>query len=285
MKVSRKTAIPVSTHARGTVGRRVALLNLPFCAILPVAILLFGLSVVVHADDFWKQKPPAQWSHDQALKLVRHSPWAKVAVVVFLRPENQASYSIPTGKKHCDPDAIDANGRCLQKGKMEPPVESSRQPNAAPKLSPSTAFLVRWESITLVTQAFARLEELGERSLIAFQAQAPRVPADRFVITVKLEQPGFTGFEPFTVTSSGEPDLRATLKTRTGTVTPLEVEFTGAGANSSVHFLFPRTLNRVPLLSSGTDSADFYMEGIGFAVHSKFTLDPELLQQPQASVL
>jgi hypothetical protein len=283
MKVSRKTAIPEFSRARRVLERRTALLNLAFRAILPVAILFFGLSVVVHADDFWKQKPPAQWSHDQALKLVRHSPWAKVAVVVFLRPENQASFSIPTGRKHCDPDAIDANGKCLQKGRMEAPVDSSRQPNAAPKLSPSTAFLVRWESVTPVTQAFARLEELGERALMAFQAQAPRVPADRFVITVKLEQPGFTGFEPFTVKSAGEPDLRATLKTRAGTVTPLEVEFTGAGANSSVHFFFPRTLNRVPLLGPGMDSADFYMEGIGFAVHSKFTLDTELLQQPQAS--
>jgi hypothetical protein len=285
MRVFRKTAILVSTRARGTVGRCTVLLTLAFRTILLVAILCLGLSVVVHADDFWKQKPPAQWSHDQALKLVRHSPWAKVAVVVFLRPENQASYSIPTGKKHCDPDAIDANGKCLQKGKMEPPVESSRDPNAAPKLSPSTAFLVRWESITPVTQAFARLEELGERSLISFQAQAPRVPADRYVVTVKLEQPGFTGFEPFTVTSAGEPDLRATLKTRVGTVTPLEVEFTGAGANSSVHFFFPRTLNHVPLLGPGVDSADFNMEGIGFAVRSKFTLDPELLKQPQASTL
>jgi hypothetical protein len=281
MKVFRKTAIPESPRRRRTKGHGNALLSLPFRALLSLAILFLGLSPLLRADDFWKQKPPAQWSHDQALKLLRHSPWAKVAVVVFLRPENQASYSIPTGKKHCDPDAIDANGRCLQKGKMEPPVESSRDPNAAPKLSPSTAFLVRWESVTPVTQAFARLEELGERALIAFQAQAPRIPADRFVITVKLEQPGFTGFEPFTVTSAGEPDLRATLKTRTGTVTPLEVEFTGAGTNSSVHFFFPRTLNRVPLLGPGVDSADFNMEGLGFAVRSKFTLDPELLKQPE----
>lgn len=283
MKVSRKTAIPEFPRARRAMGHCTAPLNLCFRTILSVTILFLGLSVV-HADDFWKQKPPAQWSHDQALKLVRRSPWAKVEVVVFLRRENQVSFSIPTGRKHCDPDAVDADGNCLQKGKMAPPVDSSRQPNAAPKLSPSTAFLVRWESVTPVTQAFARLEELGERSLIAFQAQAPRVPADRYVVTVKLEQPGFTGFDPFTVTSAGEPDLRATLKTRTGTVTPLEIEFTGAGANSSVHFFFPRTLNRVPLLGSGTDSADFYMEGIGFAVHSKFTLDSELLQQPQAPI-
>jgi hypothetical protein len=284
MKVSRKTAISALHGARRAHRLPAAVLKLPFQKSLPILTLCLALSPLLLADDFWKQKPPAQWSHDQALKLVRRSPWAKVEVVIFLRRENQASFSIPTGKKHCDPDAIDANGNCLQKGKMEAPVDSSRQPNAAPKLSPSTAFLVRWESVAPVTQAFARLEELGEHTLVAFQAQAPRVPADRYVITVKLEQPGFTGFEPFTVTTAGSPDLRATLKTRSGTVTPLEVEFTGAGANSSVHFFFPRTLNRVPLLGSGSDSADFNMEGIGFAVHSKFTLDPELLQQPQGSI-
>ncbi len=80
-----------------------------------MVILFFGLSPFARADHFWKQKPPAQWSHAEALKLVRHSPWAKVEAVVFLRQENQASCSIPTGTKHCDPDAIDPNGNCLQK--------------------------------------------------------------------------------------------------------------------------------------------------------------------------
>jgi hypothetical protein len=200
-----------------------------------------------------------------------------VEVVVFLRRENQASYSIPTGTKHCDPDAIDANGNCLQKGRIEAPVDSSRQPNAAPSLSPSTAFLVRWESAVPVNQAFARLEELGERALAAFQAQAPRLPADRYVITVKLEQPGFVGFDPFAVTSAGSPDLRATLKTRRGTVAPLEIEFTGTGASSSVHFFFPRTLDGAPLLGPERDSAEFTLRGAIFAVHSRFTLDPEYL--------
>jgi hypothetical protein len=244
--------------------------------LLPV-IFFLGLSPFARADDFWKQKPPAQWSHDQALKLVRRSPWAKVEVVVFLRRENQASYSIPTGGKHCDPDAIDANGNCLQKGRIEVPVDSSREPNAAPRLSPSTAFLVRWESAAPVTQAFARLEELGERALAAFQAPAPRLPENRYVITVKLEQPGFAGFEPFAVTSAGSPDLRAKLKTRRGIVEPLEIEFSGTGSSSSVHFFFPRTLNNVPLLGPELDTAEFTMEGNGFAVHSKFTVDPEFL--------
>ena len=277
MRVPGNTAIPELPRARHANGRRPALHPAAFRTILPMVTLFFGLSPLARADDFWKQKPPAQWSHAEALKLVRHSPWAKVEVVVFLRRENQASYSIPTGTKHCDPDAIDANGNCLQKGRIEAPVDSSRQPNAAPSLSPSTAFLVRWESAVPVNQAFARLEELGERALAAFQAQAPRLPADRYVITVKLEQPGFVGFDPFAVTPAGSPDLRATLKTRRGTVAPLEIEFTGTGASSSVHFFFPRTLDGAPLLGPERDSAEFTLRGAIFAVHSRFTLDPELL--------
>ena len=277
MRVPGNTAIPELPRARHANGRRPALHPAAFRTILPMVTLFFGLSPLARADDFWKQKPPAQWSHAEALKLVRHSPWAKVEVVVFLRRENQASYSIPTGTKHCDPDAIDANGNCLQKGRIEAPVDSSRQVDAAPRLSPSTAFLVRWESAVPVNQAFARLEELGERALAAFQAQAPRLPADRYVITVKLEQPGFVGFDPFAVTPAGSPDLRATLKTRRGTVAPLEIEFTGTGASSSVHFFFPRTLDGAPLLGPERDSAEFTLRGAIFAVHSRFTLDPEYL--------
>ena len=272
--------IPGNTAIRGLLrppGCRAALLPLTFRTILPMVTLFLGLPPFARADDFWKRKPPAQWSHAEALKLVQHSPWAKVEVVVFLRRESQASYSIPTGTLHCDPDAIDPNGNCAQKGRIEAPVDSSRQPDAAPRLSPSTAFLVRWESAAPVQQAFVRLEELGEHTLAAFEAQAPRVPADRYVITVKLEQPGFVGFEPFAVTPAGSPDLRATLKTRRGTVAPLEIEFTGTGTSSSVHFFFPRSLNGDPLLGPGLDAAEFTLRGAGFAMHCKFTLDPQFL--------
>jgi hypothetical protein len=277
MRVPSKTAIHRLTHARRAHRRRAALLAVAFRTILPLVILFLGLSLVAGADDFWKHKPPAQWSLPEALKLVRRSPWARQAVVVFLQRETQADFSIPTGIKHCDPDAIDANGNCTQKGRIEVPVDSSRGTDAAPRLSPSTAFLVRWESATPVTQAFARLEELGERAVAAFQAQAPRLPAERYVITVKLEQAGRAGFEPFTVTTAGEPALRATLKTRRGTVASLEVEFSGTGASSSVHFFFPRTFDGVPLLGPGRDAAEFTLLGLSFAVRSKFTLDPEFL--------
>jgi hypothetical protein len=71
--------------------------------------------------------------------------------------------------------------------------------------------------------------------------------------------------------------LRATLKTRHGIVVPLEMEFTGTGTSSSVHFYFPRTLDGAPLLGPGFYTAEFALRGAGFAVHSKFTLDPEFL--------
>jgi hypothetical protein len=275
MRVPGNTAVPLLLRVH---RRRAALLPAAaFRTILSIMTLFFGLSSFASADDFWKQKPSAQWSHAEALRLVRHSPWAKVEVVVFLRRENEASYSIPTGTKHCDPDAIDANGNCMQKLRIEPPVDSSRQPDGAPRLSPSTAFLVRWESAVPVNQAFVRLAELGERALAAFQAQSPRLPADRYVITVKLEQPGFVGFDPFAVTPAGSPDLRATLKTRRGTVAPLEIEFTGTGTSSSVHFFFPRTLDGAPLLGPEVSTAEFALRGAGFAVHSKFRLNPEFL--------
>ena len=242
-----------------------------------LANLLFGFLLTARADDFWKHKPPAQWTSAEALKVVRHSPWAKVDVVVFLRQDSQVAFSIPTGTKHCDPDAIDPNGNCAQKGRIEAPIDSSQEPDAAPKLTPSTAFLVRWESAEPVAQAFARLGELGERAVVAYQAGPPRLPADRYVITVKVDQPGRAGFEPFAVTPAGKPVLRATLKTSRGTVLPLEVEFTGMGASSSVHFFFPRTLDGAPLLGSGRDTAEFSLQGNSFAVRNKFALDSESL--------
>src|SRR6266702_922688 len=111
MRVARNTAIPELPIAY---PRRVALFLVALRTVLPILALFCVFSPFACADDFWKQKPAAQWSHAEALKLVRHSPWAKVEAVVFRRTEIQASYSISTGKRHCDPDAVDQNGNCLQ---------------------------------------------------------------------------------------------------------------------------------------------------------------------------
>lgn len=249
----------------------------PIQTLFVIVTLLGCVSAISKADDFWRHKPPAQWSAEEALKLVRRSPWAKLEVMVFGEKEAEAAYSISTGTRHCDPDAVDQNGNCMQKGRIEAPVDSSRQMDAAPLIKPWAGILVRWESAAPVAQAFARLEELGEREAAAFQTPAPRLPVDRYVITVKLEQPGRKSFEPFTITPAGKPVLIATLKTRRGLVRPLDVEFTGTGATSSVHFFFPRTSDGVALLGPGRDWAEFDLLGAGFTVHCRFTLDPEFI--------
>lgn len=247
--------------------------------IVPLVSLLLAIPSAARPDDFWKHKPPAQWSAAEALKLVRRSPWARLEVVVFGQKETEASFSVPTGTNHCDPDAIDQNGNCMQKGRIEAPVDSSRQTDAAPLIKPWAGILVRWESAAPVAQAFARLVELGEGPTAAFYAPPPRLPADRYVVTVKLAEAGRKGFEPFAITPAGKPVLVATLKTRLGIVAPLEVEFTGVGSSSSVHYFFPRTLDGAPLLGPTRDWAEFALLGAGLAVHCKFTLDPEFLRQ------
>ena len=172
---------------------RPELLRIPRRATVSLVSLLLVLLGVARADDFWKHKPPSQWSAAEALKLVRRSVWARLEVVVFSQKEAEASYSVSTGTRHCDPDAIDPNGNCMQKGRVEAPVDSSRQMDAAPQVKPWVGILVRWESAAPVAQAFGRLEELGEGPAARFQAPAPRLPADRYVITVKVEEAGRKG--------------------------------------------------------------------------------------------
>jgi hypothetical protein len=266
-------------RAGGVPAGRSAWLALSGCKIVAAVSFFLAIPALARADDFWKHKPPSQWSAAEALKLVRRSPWARLEVVVFLQKEAEAAFSIPTGTKHCDPDAIDQNGNCLQKGRIEAPVDSSRQMDAAPIVRPWAGILVRWESATPVVQAFQRLEELSEGPAVAFQAPAPHLPVDRYVITVKLEQASRKDFEPFALTSAGQPVLVATLKTRRGIVAPLDVEFTGVGTSSSVHYFFPRTIDGTPLLGPGRDWAEFTLRGTGFSLHSKFTLDAEFLVQ------
>jgi len=160
----------ITIRANSVSAHFTRLLAIPLRTLATVVSILIAISAAARADDFWKNKPPAQWSAEQALKLVRRSPWARMEVVVFLQKDPEAAFSIPTGTKHCDPDAIDQNGNCMQKGRIEAPVDSSRQMDAAPMLKPWAGILVRWESATPVSQAFTRLEKLDEGPALALQA-------------------------------------------------------------------------------------------------------------------
>src|ERR1700720_3658824 len=99
MRASAKTAIHGLAHACQPQGRRAARLAVVCRSILPLLPLFLGLSPISRADDFWKHKPPAEWSLAEALKVVRHSPWARIDVVVFLRQDPDAAFSVRPGSR------------------------------------------------------------------------------------------------------------------------------------------------------------------------------------------
>src|SRR5260370_34900188 len=122
MRVSGKPSIHGLTPAWRAHGRSAALLGVAFRTILTLVTVFLGLSPISPADDFWKHKPPAQWALAEALKVVRHSPWARIDVVMFRPQEPGADFTVPTGTKHDDPDAIDQKGNCWQTGRSAAPL-------------------------------------------------------------------------------------------------------------------------------------------------------------------
>jgi hypothetical protein len=237
-----------------------------------------GAVLIARADDFWKRKPASEWTLAQALKLVQQSPWAHEEVVPVSIQQEVAAMSIPTGRRHCDPDAIDPNGNCMQRGRLEIPLDSSQQPDAAPLMTPSWAVLVRWESAAPVIKAFARLQDLNAKAAAEYQAPSPRLPADRYVVTVKMVQAGRQTIDPFVARPEGQPSWKGFLKTQRGIVEAKEQEYTGAGAAASIHFFFPRMVNEEPVLGPGREQVEFVLRGTQLTIKSKFTLDPEILR-------
>jgi hypothetical protein len=242
------------------------------------AVLFFAAAVLAHADDFWRRKPSSEWTLAQALKLVHGSPWAHQEVLPVSSLEKEVSVSYPTGTRHCDHDAIDQNGNCLQKGRVEMPLDSSQQPEAAPLLTPSWAVLVRWESAAPILQAFARLAQLDAKAAAEYQSRPPRVPADRYVVTVKMVESGPHMIDPFTPPVDGKPAFKAFLRTRRGMLEAKEREYSGSGAAAAIHFFFPREVDGAPLFGPEREEVQFILQGAQFRIKSKFTLDPEILR-------
>jgi hypothetical protein len=224
------------------------------------------------ADDFWRKKPFHEWTAEEAVKLLRDSPWARQQVMASAQVGNAAEASISAGTANCDPDAIDPNGNCLER-KVSLPRDPSQMPGVTFSESNYGVYLVRWESALPVEQAFARLGELGERPTIAYLSAPPRLPADRYVITVKVLRPPRGASDLLAERADSHAKPRVWLKTSHGTSVPLETERTGAGANAAVHFFFPREQKGRPILASPHDTAEFIFEGQHVTLKVKFSLD------------
>ena len=222
---------------------------------------LLLLAVWAQADDFWKKKPSSDWTAKEALKLLKKSPWAREQTVLHLpyRQGLEVSTTIPLGGNR---------------------TSQPRSPDMATAAYIRATYLVRWESASPITQARARLGELGEQARADSLAPPPRLPEDRYVITVLMTGPPeaeslefhhrdfFDGLDEF------ELKQRARLKTKRGTVAPLAVERSRVGFLTPIHFYFPRTYKGKPLLRSEreVETVEFRVKGKMFTLKSKFTL-------------
>ncbi len=238
-------------------------------------LVLLSANLLIHAgpltaDDFWARKPPAEWTLEESLKLLQDSPWARKQFVSVPRSQS-GDYSVDSGVKNCDPDAILPGGNCMQP-RIGLPLDPSRLPAAFPSNSDSSTFLMRWDSAAPVAQAFERLKELGALAQLANASPPPRLPADRYVVTLKILRPGALAGDAFAEFFGGQPPPKVSLKTEHGSAAPAEIEHSGAGAGAAVHFFFPREAAGQALLRAPQESAQFSVQTQRYVVKCKFKL-------------
>ena len=215
--------------------------------------------------DFWKKKPPGQWTAEQALKVLQHSPWSKELRVIVNLPMRASAHRGGLGSKDPFPQRPIRTQRPIR--------QPGEFPNETlPEAQNQAAYLIRWESAAAVIGAFRRLEELEMRSSARLQSPPPRRPDDRYVITLKTTRPAEPEPEPLAGLSEPELKQRAHLKTRWARVQASEVERSGVGLSAAVHFFFPRTLDGQPLLAGDHRQASFHLKTQRVTLKTKFAL-------------
>lgn len=231
---------------------------------LAAVCVLLVTALAARADDFWKRKPPREWTAEEAVQILRNSPWARQESVV-------------ASAVNCDPDAYDENGNCRDP-RFQLPRDPARRRGMPASQFNVAIFLVRWDSAPEVAAAFAQLESLGARAVAAFQSPPPRRPADRYVITMNVVQPAKGAGDSFAIRENSKEKNPVRLKTSRGTFFPVESERSGVGANEAIHFFFPRQQDGRPILDEKGDTAEFVFDGKKLTVKTKFSLEAETLR-------
>jgi len=215
--------------------------------------LLLLLAAAGLAAQTWRDKPATAWTAEEAEKVLRDSPWAQKKEIRIARHR-------------------DIGDRLPQPPQPGIPPIIQRRP--AERIIPSdfVTYVVRWDAADPVVQAFARLEELGQRGTASALAPPPRRPADRYVVTVVTTQFSETGEDLLDALDETQLRLYARLKTRQGEAAPLEVERVRGTDTAAVHFFFPREQDGHALVVAGIEEAEFKLETRRFKLNSKFRL-------------
>lgn len=236
---------------------------------LLLSSLSWSLGFPVQAGEVGKEKPASEWSLEEALDLLTHSPWAKEESITWVDPleagEIPRSSRVGFGVSLGQPPRAPAEDPSRPGSDVRPETPSYELVSAS--------YLLRWESAEPVAQAFARLRELGELATAHFQAPPSRLPEDRYVVTVKTTRPPDPHPDIFLGLSDAELRERAQLKTAAGRVQPMEVERSGVGATAAVHFFFPRVAGARPLLPPGRQDAEFTFRAEKALLRTKFNLE------------
>ena len=210
------------------------------------------------AGNDWKKKPPAEWTAEEALEVLQNSPWAKKKMVLANRPTPGQGPRSAGARRSSGP-------RLSGRNRRNPRNRRNRKEFSGPTI------LVRLESARKVEAAFARLQELKLGVSARYQSPPPRLPEDRYVITIKTVVPGRSGINPLQKMPEEHLKTAALLKTRHGQVNPAEVERSGEGATAAVHFFFPRTNEGAPLINLQNPQMEFRIKSKRISLKAKFT--------------
>ena len=253
---------------------------------LLVLLAVVSTAGILRAEEFWKDKPRSEWTLKETLKLLQDSPWARKEVRRLLHQGAGQDAAADRSGRPCDPDRMDASVNCGRPRVMVP-GDSSQSPQVELSSGDDIVFLVRWESSAPIEDAFARLAELGERATAQYLSMPPRLPADRYVVTLKaLEKSLTAGSHPGTMPPNPigpiEDDSagpRARLVVENLGVAPVESERSGVGAAEAVHFYFPRQVDGAPLIRMDRATrVTFEFRGQQFSIKTHFSLTPEILR-------
>lgn len=233
-----------------------------------LAVLLLLLNVA-QAQKSWREKPPAEWTQEEALAVLNDSPWAhQIRLWQF---SGRQLARLRNGRTVVYRDAPDRPPR-----QYSVPV-SSPEPERL-----EAVYGVRWSSATIVQQALERLRTVAP-VLQEMQAPPPELSADHYVLTARVvKPPAESGHERFAraivYDQSGRPmrdepprvpDIfaglseeelsdRAELRTnRKQRLKPDRVLRHGLGASEGISFFFPRQYDGQAVLPEGTKWVEF----------------------------
>jgi hypothetical protein len=195
-------------------------------------LLVFSVALLTAAEPFWKTKPIAQWSEEDAKQLLTASPWVKVVTAGVARPmsEDELRAGGEMGEHHgVGYDGVEGNKpHNGQLPKSVPDLLFGKGPTNTRFRPGETTVRVRWESALPV-----RIAELKSHEI-----EPPTLEGDGYQVAVYDVPGAYFKDDPKKL---GDPLRNESFLRREGKkdVKATRVEVFQRGTTLVVAFLFP----------------------------------------------